>query len=122
MFGIQGNFFRFVQSRFCVLFSWLLLLVFLLLYCCKPEKNYPMRTIVTTVGTAPYGTSKYLAEITQPTLSKTKQRVINSSSFANEAATWETTQEEFQVSYDVIILYPSIPIDKAILIGTLNSN
>ena len=90
----------------------------------KPEKNYPMRTIVSTTGTAPYGTSKYLVDIIQPTLNKNKHRVINSSSFVNEAATWETSQEEIQVSYDVINLYPSIPIDKAItvLIDTLNND
>ena len=36
----------------------------------------------------------------------------------------ETTQEEIQVSCDVINLYPSIPIDKAIsvLINTLNND
>ena len=90
----------------------------------KPEKNYPMRTIVSTIETTPYGTSKYLVEIIQPTLSKTKHRVMNSASFVNEAATWETTQEDIQVSYDVINLYPSIPIDKAIivLIDTLNND
>ena len=75
-----------------------------------------MKTIVSTIGTAPYGTSKYLVEIVQPTLKKNKHRVINSSSFVNEAATWETTQEEIQVSYDVINLYPSISIDKAITV------
>ena len=37
----------------------------------KPEKDYPMRTTVSTVGTAPYGTSKYLVDIVQPTLTKT---------------------------------------------------
>ena len=49
---------------------------------------------------------------------------MNSSSFVNEAGTWETTQEQIQVSYDVINLYPSIPIDKAIivLIDTLNND
>ena len=26
----------------------------------KPEKNYPMRTIVSTIGKVPCGTSKYL--------------------------------------------------------------
>ena len=26
------------------------------------KKNYPMRTIVSTIGTAPYGTSKYLVD------------------------------------------------------------
>ena len=48
---------------------------------------------------------------------------MNSSSFVNEAATWETSQEKIQVSYDVINLYLSIPIDKAIivLVHTLNN-
>ena len=90
----------------------------------KPEKNYPLKTIVSTIGTAPYRTSKYLVEIIRPTLNKNKHRVMNSSSFVNEAATWETTQEEIQVSYDVISLYPSIPIDKVtiVLIDTLNND
>ena len=75
-----------------------------------------MRTKVSTIGTAPYRTSKYLVEIVQPTLNKNKHRVIKSSSFVNEAATWETTQKEIQVSYDVTNLYSSIPIDKAITV------
>ena len=83
----------------------------------KPEKKHPLRTIVSTIGTAPYGTSKYLVEIIQPTLNKNKHRVMNSSSFVIEAATWETTQEEIQVSYDVISLYLSIPKGKAITVS-----
>ena len=71
----------------------------------QPEKNYPMRTIVSSIGTALYGASKYLAEIIQHTLNKNKDRVMNSSPFVNK--------EEIQASYDVINLYPSIPIDKA---------
>ena len=83
-----------------------------------------MRTIVSTKEIAPYGTSKLLVDIIQPTLNKNKHRVINLSSFVNEAATWETTHEEIQVAYNVINLYPSIPIDKAItvLIDTLNND
>ena len=83
-----------------------------------------MRKIVSTIGTAPYGTSKYLIDIIQSILNKNKHHVINSTSFVNEAATWETTLEEIQVSCDVINLYPSTPIDKAIsvLINTLNND
>ena len=47
----------------------------------KPEKNYPMRTIVSTIGTVPHGMSKYLAEIIQSTLIKKINRVINSDTF-----------------------------------------
>ena len=89
----------------------------------KPT-NHPMRTIVSTMGTLPYGTSKYLVDMIKRTLNKNKHRVINSSSFVNGAATWETTQEEVQVSYDVTCLYPFVPIDKAmtILTDTLNND
>ena len=55
------------------------------------RKKHPMKTIVPTIGTAPYGTSKYLVEIIQPTLKKNEHRIINSSSFVNEAATWKKT-------------------------------
>ena len=53
-----------------------------------------MRTIVSAMETALYGTSTYLVEIIVPTLNKNKHRIMNSSSLVNEAATWETTQEE----------------------------
>ena len=73
-----------------------------------------MRTIVSTIGTPPYGISKHLIELIQPTLNKSEHRVINSSSFVNEAKTWVINQNEIQVSYDVVNLYPSVPLDKAI--------
>ena len=45
---------------------------------------------------------------------------MNSSIFVNEVVnevtTWETTQEEIQISYNVINLYPSIPIHKVITV------
>ena len=49
---------------------------------------------------------------------------MNSSSFVNKAATWGTTQEEIQVSYDVINLYPSTPKGKIliVLIDSLNND
>ena len=43
-----------------------------------------MRTIVSSIGTALYGASKYLAEIIQHTLNKNKDRVMNSSPFVNK--------------------------------------
>ena len=86
-----------------------------------------MRTIVSTIGAVPYGygTSKYLVVgIIQLTLNKNIHRVINSYTFVQEAKTWEIYQDEVQVSYDVVNLYPSVPVDKAInvLIDTINSD
>jgi len=80
----------------------------------KPEKNYPMRTVVSTIGTACYGTSSVLVDLIQPTLNKNEIRVRNSTSFVEEAKTWTISPSEVQVSYDVVALYPSVPIKKAI--------
>ena len=60
----------------------------------KPEKNYPLRTIVSTIGTPPYGISKHLVEIIQPTLDKNKHKVINSQSFVTEAKNWNIEPDE----------------------------
>ena len=73
-----------------------------------------MRVIASTVGTPPYGISKYLVDIIQPTLNKNHRKVKNSRSFVSQAQTWKTEPDEIQVSYDATNLYPSIPINKAI--------
>ena len=88
------------------------------------EKNYLMRTIVSTIGTVPCDTSKYLVEIIQPTLNKNINHVINSYTFVKEAKTWEIHQDEVQVSYDVVNLHPSVPVDRAInvLMDNLNND
>ena len=43
----------------------------------KPERNYPMRTIASTIGTPAYDISKYLVEIIQATLNKNNYKVQN---------------------------------------------
>ena len=71
----------------------------------KPEKNYPMRIVVSTIGTANYGISDYIVSIAQNTLNKNATRVKNSHSFVQEAKTWNVVSDEVQVSYDVVNLY-----------------
>ena len=80
----------------------------------KTEKNFPMRVIVSIIGTPPYGISKYLVDIIQPTLNKNQHKVENSKSFVSQAQTWKIEPDEIQVSYYVTNLYPSIPTDRAI--------
>ena len=80
----------------------------------KPTKQYPFRILVSTIGTAPYGLSEYLVKIIQPTLSKSEISVKNSRTFVEEAKSWSINPNEVQVSYDVVALYPSVPIKKAI--------
>ncbi len=80
----------------------------------KPGSNYPFRVLVSTIGTAPYGLSKYLVEIIQPTLAKNPTMIRNSRSFVETSKTWTIDPNEIQVSYDVVALYPSVPVKKAI--------
>ena len=80
----------------------------------KPEKNYPMRTTVSTIGTPAYGISKYLVQIIRPTLNKSNNKFQNSTSFVHEGKDWKIEPTETQVSYDVVNLYPSVPLDRSI--------
>ena len=83
-----------------------------------------MRAIASTIGTPSYGISQYLVELTQPTLNKSKYKITNSSSFVNEAKNWLVKRDEIQVSDDIVNLYPSVPINKAleVLIDQLNND
>ena len=47
------------------------------------EKNFPKRVILSTIGTPPYGISKYLVDILQPTLNKNQHKLKNSKSFVS---------------------------------------
>ena len=61
------------------------------------KKNFPMRVIVSAIGTPPYGISKYLVDIIQPTLNKNQHKVKNSRSFVSQAKTWKIEPDEIQV-------------------------
>ena len=71
-----------------------------------------MRTIVSTIGTPAYGISKYFAKIIQPTLNKNK--IQNSTSFLHEERDQKIEPAEIKVSYDVVNLYPLVPLNKSI--------
>ena len=77
-----------------------------------------MRAVVSTIGSPPYGTSKYLVKIIQPTINKNKHRVLNLYSFVEEAKEWNISPNETQISFDVVNLYPSVPIDEAVAVIT----
>ena len=56
-----------------------------------------MQFIVPTVGTTPYGISKYLVDIIQPALNKNKHKVKHSRSFVSQAQTWKIKPDEIRV-------------------------
>ena len=90
----------------------------------RPEKNYPMRAVVSIIISPPYGTSKYLVKIIQRTLNKNKHRVLNSYSFVEEAKEWNISPNEIQTSFDLVNLYSSVPLDEAaaVIIEILNND
>ena len=90
----------------------------------KPEKDYPMRIVVSTIGTPSYGISQYLVNIIQQTLNKNEIRIINSQSFVRKISNWDISPDEIQVSYDVVNLYPSVPLKEAttVILDLLNSD
>jgi len=79
----------------------------------KSQKNYPMRLVVSTIGAPMYGVSKHLVSLIQPVLDKNESRLKNSSAFVEKAKEWTIGDNETQVSFDVVALYPSVPIKKA---------
>ena len=79
----------------------------------KPEKNYPMRIVVSTIGTPSYGISKYLVSFIQRTLDKNITRLKNASSLVREASNWRISSNEVQVPYDVVNLYPPVSLKEA---------
>ena len=80
----------------------------------KPQKHYPMRLVVSTIGSPMHGVSKHLVKLIQPVLNKNESRLKNSSTFVEKAKNWSIAENEIQVSYEVVALYPSVPIKKAI--------
>ena len=60
----------------------------------------------------------------QPTVNKSKYKITNSSSFVNKVKNCLIKRDEIQVSYDIINLYPSVPVNKSlnVLIDQLNNN
>ena len=90
----------------------------------KPEKNYPMRIVVSTIGTPSYGISQHLVTIIQPTLNNNETRLSNSATFVRKSREWNISPGEVQVSYDVVNLYPSVPLGEAtnVILDLLNGD
>ena len=83
-----------------------------------------MQVMVSIIGTLPFDISHYLVELIQLTINKSKYKITNSSSFVNEAKNCLVQGNEVQVFCDIINLYSSVPINKAldVLIDQLNND
>ena len=77
------------------------------------KDGYPLRPIVTCIGSALYNTSKFLTDILAPIQNRNGFSVTNSQEFSNEIADINIQDDETMVSFDVVSLFTAIPVDKA---------
>ena len=75
--------------------------------------GFPLRPIVSSIGSALYNTSKFLSDILLPIQNLNGYSVLNSSQFAKEVANMEISDDEVMVSFDVVSLFTAIPVNKA---------
>ena len=77
------------------------------------KPGFPLRPIVSSIGSALYNTSKFLSDILSPIQNLNGYSVLNSSQFAKEVANMEILDDEVMVSFDVVSLFTAIPVNKA---------
>jgi len=77
------------------------------------KPGFPLRPIVSSIGSALYNTFKFLSEILSPIQNHNGYSVLNSSQFAKEVANMEISDDEVMVSFDVVSLFTAIPVNKA---------
>ena len=73
----------------------------------------PFRPIVSFTGSPTYNLSKHLANICGPLVGQTGYTVKNSLDFCRKFSDVTISQNETQLSFDVVSLFTSIPVDLA---------
>ena len=80
---------------------------------CTDAKELPLRPIVTNIGTATYGISKYLAKLLQP-LSVSQYTIGSTNDFIEKIKNEKVPQGYRLVSFDVASLFTNVPLDYTI--------
>ena len=80
------------------------------------KKDYPLRPIVSSIGSPTYNLEKFLLEILKPLAGKTNSHIKNSQDFINKIKTTTIKEGEIQVSFDIVSLFTNVPTNEAIAI------
>ncbi len=78
------------------------------------KTGYPLRPIVSSIGSVTYPIAEHLAEILNPLVGKTEHHVLNSKHFVEMVKDTTLTPEETLVSFDVSALFTSVPVAQAV--------
>ena len=78
------------------------------------KKNFPGRAVVSQIDDPTYKICKILTDILNPLAINGQSFVENSYDLKKTLAMIQVDKDDIQASFDVIDLYPSIPIDKAL--------
>ena len=77
------------------------------------KENIPLRPIVSLPGSPSYELSKYLAMILQPLVKTSPHTINNTNSFLTNNKDLKLVSDEILISFDVVSLFTSIPLDTA---------
>ena len=86
---------------------------------CTPKihkKDCPLRPIVDYTGSISYNLSRSLADILKPLVGKTKYHLENSKDLIKCLKSETVSADETLVSYDVVALFTSTPVDQSLRI------
>ena len=109
-----------------VLLGFIVYLVLLRIYSLPKihKTNVPLRSIVSFVGSATYHLSKCLRCILSPLVGKTNFTTKNSTEFVGSIKDFRISGSQKQVSFDVVSLFTTMPLDlaKQIVFDRLSSD
>ena len=77
------------------------------------KDGYPLRPIVSMIGSATYSLSKYISHILTPYVRRTPSYIANTSELLLRLKDMHIAQDEIMVSFDVKSLFTSIPKEDA---------
>ena len=78
------------------------------------KSNYPLRPIVSGIGSITYNAAKVLTRILQPLVGQSDYHIQNSNDFVDKIKDKGLSPGLEMLSYDVSALFTSIPVDEAI--------
>ena len=80
----------------------------------KPEKDFPVRNVVSHRGCPQEGLSSFLIPLLRPLLKDSPFDCKNSNNFVQKIKNIQVQENEILVSFDAAALFPSIPLKKCI--------